>query len=64
MNANEVIANRAIEILGGEIGFADGHDGALLDIVALLAAIFDELDKLREAFGVEAVGRVEILKRG
>ena len=48
--------------LGFQVALANGDDGALLDVVADLAALLDDLDELGQTFGVEAVGRVEMLQ--
>ncbi len=50
--------------LGFEVAGADQDHRFLLDVVAQLAARLDFLDQLRQAFGIEAVRRVEVFKVG
>ena len=51
-------------LLGFEIAAADEDHRFLLDVVAQLAPRFDVLDQLGQAFGVEAVRRIEELQIG
>ena len=51
-------------LLGFEIAAADEDHQFLLDVVAQLAARFDVLDQLGQAFGVEAVRRIEEFEVG
>ena len=50
--------------LGFEVAGADQDHRFLLDVVAQLAPRLDLLDQLRQAFGVEAVRRVEVFEVG
>ena len=50
--------------LGFEVAGADQDHRLLFDVVAQLAACLDLLDQLRQAFGIEAVRRVEVFKVG
>ena len=47
-----------------EVLVADVDQRALLDLVAHLAAVLDRFRQLRQALGVEGVGRVEIFEAG
>ena len=49
------------QLLGLEVFVADRDQGVLLDVVALLLAVFDLLGEPRQALGVEGVARVEEL---
>ena len=51
-------------LLGFEVAGADADHRILLDVVAQLAPLLDLLDELRQAFGVEAVRRIEELQVG
>ena len=51
-------------LLGLEVACADADHRVLLDVVAQLAAVLDLADQLGQAFGVEAVRRVEELQIG
>ena len=50
--------------LGFEVAGADPDHRILLDVVAQLAAVLDVLHQLGQAFGVEAVRRIEVFEVG
>ena len=49
------------QLLGLEVLVADGDQRVLLDIVALLLAVFDLLGQPRQTLGVEGIAGVEVL---